>query len=699
MPLLCKRIIFASGHTAVIFCPVECCGVLAPEIIIIINSPLLISMKSAPTVLDNNPYYGVKELELASDLSSATFRLWSPEAEEARVNIYPSGKDSEATEKVCMTRSADGIWVARINRRLTGMFYTFAIKYRGRWLKETPGIWAKTVGINGERAAVIDMSVTDPDGWSEDRGPILPVVTDAVIYELHYRDFSMHPSGGFVNKGKFLALTEDNTHTLSGEKTGIGHLKELGITHVQLMPSFDFNSVDEEAPYPGEYNWGYDPLNYNVPEGSYSSDPWDPALRIREFKMMIKSLHDNGIGVIMDVVYNHTAVSEESNFSLTAPGYFYRYNPDGTYSDASGCGNETASERGAMRRFIVESLAYWATEYHIDGFRIDLMGIHDIDTIREVAGKLRAINPDIILYGEGWTAGPSVYPSVHRAVKENVSRLDGVAIFSDDLRDAVKGDYAKAADRGFVSGKPGLEEAVKAGIVAATSHLQVDFSRGNKSKTAYASSPVQIINYVSCHDDLCLTDKLMLSMPDADESEQMRAARLAQTIIFTSQGIPFMFAGEEIFRSKKGIRNSYKSPDAVNAIDWELKLRNRSQFDYYRELIALRREHPAFRLTTAREISRRIHFDDNEPNSLLVSYTLDTGGTGDRWSMIRIAFNGSKAPQTINVLAEEWLVIADDGEIRAGGLTDPMGKPRRSYGGVVNVAPMSALILALPFDN
>ncbi len=587
-----------------------------------------------------------------------------------------------------MTRGEGGTWVAAVPRQLYGSFYTFSILDNGKWLDETPGVWAKAVGTNGHRAAVIDFAATDPEGWESDKGPAIAHINDAVIYEMHHRDFSVDPSSGIVNKGKFLALTEPSTTSPDGEATGIDHLKELGITHVHILPSYDYNSVDEANLPSNQYNWGYDPYNYNAPEGSYSTNPADPSARIREMKEMVKSLHDNGIGVIMDVVYNHTADNDNSNFSLTAPGYYYRHRPDGSYSDASGCGNETASDRRQMRDFIVNSVKYWAKEYHIDGFRFDLMAIHDIETMNEVAAALKEINPDIFVYGEGWTAGDSPLPVSQRALKENVSKMPQVAVFSDDIRDAVKGHYTDASDRGFATGKPGLEETVKIGIVGATAHPQVDYSKGNNSKFAYASVPTQIINYVSCHDDLMLTDKLRKSMPDASEADRQRAARLAQTIVFTSQGTPFMFAGEEIFRDKKGVHNSYKSPDSINAIDWNLKHVNREQFDYYRELIKLRKEHPAFRMATADQVARHLKFDNvKEPN--LISYSLKDHANGDQWKEIKVVFNGADEAREVKIPRGKWLVIADDGHISASGLAE-------SKGGRMTVAPRSALILALP---
>ncbi|MDE6854784.1 MAG: type I pullulanase [Muribaculaceae bacterium] len=660
---------------------------LAAVIIAASLSPLgLRAQTSMESSYENWPSYQGDDLELKVDNTGTHFTLWSPEADAVKVNIYASDLNTAPIQTLAMTRDKDGLWRVSVPEKLYGKFYTFNVTVNGRELAETPGVWAKAAGTNGMRAAVIDLDSTDPEGWEQDHGPRIDNITDAVIYEMHHRDFSIHPSSGIVHKGKFLALTEPETKSPEGLKTGIDHLKELGVTHVHILPSYDYNSVDEENLQIPQYNWGYDPFNYNLPEGSYSTDPANPSARIKEMKEMIKALHDAGIGVVMDVVYNHTANNDGSNFSLTAPGYYYRHRPDGSYSDASGCGNETASEREQMRNFIVNSVKYWADEYHIDGFRFDLMAIHDTETMNRVVKELKEINPSIFVYGEGWTAGDSPLPVERRALKENVAKMDGVAVFSDDIRDAIKGHYSNAADRGFATGKPGNEETVKIGIVASTAHPQVDYSKGNNSKFAYATAPTQIINYVSCHDDLTLTDKLAKSMTGSTEAERQRAARLAQTIVFTSQGTPFMFAGEEVFRDKKGVHNSYKSPDSINAIDWSLKSHNAEQFEYYRNLIRLRREHPAFRMTTAEDIARNIVFDKvKEPN--VVSYTIRNNANGDTWREIKLVFNGSDTTYTATVPKGNWTVIARDGQLQPDGLGTVKG-------GKLEVSPVSALILA-----
>ena len=633
------------------------------------------------------PTYDGDDLELAIDRNGYHFCLWSPMADSARVNIYKHGQGRNLITTFLLDKDeATGTWRATSTDNLMNRFYTFQIKIGDRWLDETPGVWAKAVGVNGKRAAIIDFAKTNPEGWGDDRGPQVQSITDAVIYEMHHRDFSMHHNSGIVNKGKFVAMLEEGTLSLNDQPTGIDHLKELGITHVHILPSFDYMSVDETQLSSNIYNWGYDPINYNVPDGSYSTNPADPYCRIREMKEMIMALHEAGIGVIMDVVYNHTGITEGSNFELTAPGYYYRQRPDGTYSDASACGNETASDRPQMRNFIVNSVKYWVREYHIDGFRFDLMAIHDTVTMNQAAAAIKEINPSAFIYGEGWMAGSSPLPIEQQALKVNVAKMTGIAVFSDDIRDAVKGHYSNEGDRGFASGKPGNEETVKIGIVASTAHPQVDYSKGNNAKAPYATSPQQIINYVSCHDDLCLTDKLDISMQGSTEDERINTAKLAQTIVFTSQGTPFMFAGEEIFRSKQRVHNSFRSPDSINAIDWNQKEKYRDLFDYYRNLIAMRKAHPAFRLRTADEVARHIKFDETKSDNL-ISYSITGNAGGDTWKEIKLVFNGANEAQTVNIKKDDWTIVAQDGRIDMNGLGT-------THGGSITLPPHTALILA-----
>ncbi|HEY6914650.1 MAG TPA: type I pullulanase, partial [Paludibacter sp.] len=548
---------------------------------------------------DEYPVYEGSDLELIYSPQSCKFRVWAPTASGVKLLLYDNGYEGGAYETIDMKRAEQGTWTLNVDKPLKGKFYTFQVRIGEKWLEETPGAWVKATGVNGKRAAIIDFAETNPSGWENDVRPPLKDFTDITLYEVHVRDFSISPNSGMKNKGKFLAFTERGTKNSAGEATGIDHLKELGITHVHLLPSFDFASIDETKLHEKKYNWGYDPLNYNVPEGSYSTNPNDPVVRIREFKQMVQSLHKSGIRVIMDVVYNHTAVGKGSHLDLLAPGYFYRINADSTWSNASGCGNETASERGMMRKLMIESVVYWATEYHVDGFRFDLMGIHDIETMNEIRAALDKIDPTIFIYGEGWTAAASPLAEAKRAVKKNAKQLNNIAVFSDDIRDAIKGSWMHAEIPGFVSGIDSLEESIRFGVVGATQHPHVDYTKLIYSKAPYVNNPTQIINYVSCHDDMCLVDKLKESKPaDATDDELVRFNKLAQTIVYTSQGVPFMYAGEELYRNKKGIHNTYQSPDSVNQIDWNFKTTHKDILDYYKGLIALRKGHSAFRIPT-----------------------------------------------------------------------------------------------------
>lgn len=651
---------------------------------------LMTSCQTTPVTegdYNNYPAYKGDDLEMTVDANSTNFTLWSPTADSAMVRIYDNGLDGSPIEVRYMERkSQQEPWRATFDTALYGKFYTFSIHHNGAWLDETPGAYARATGVNGRRAAIIDFATTNPEGWENDVRPTLNQFTDIIIYEMHHRDFSIHASAGNQYPGKFLALTQAGTQSPQGQMTGLDHLKELGITHVHILPSYDYGSVDESRPDSAQYNWGYDPVNYNVPEGSYSTNAFDPATRIREMKQMVQTLHQNGIRVILDVVYNHTYINDGSNFSLTTPGYYYRHNEDGSYADASACGNEVASEREMVRDYIINSVKYWAEEYHLDGFRFDLMGMIDIETMKAVRAALDEIDPTIFIYGEGWAAAAPVIPNEECAMKANAHLMPGVAVFSDDLRDGVKGHFSQATGRGFATGELGCEESVKFGIVGAIQHPQINYELVNYSKAPYTLNPTQVINYVSCHDDMCLTDKLRASMPDADEKTLQRYARLAQTIVFTSQGIPFMFTGEEIFRDKKGVHNSYCSPDEINAIDWSLKQSNREQFDYYRNLIQLRKSHPAFRLTTAEEVCKHLSFIENTPEQV-VAYTLNDNAGGDEWQQIVVAFNGSNAAAEIEIPEGQWMVIANDGKIDLQGSV-------KIEGNKAIVAPSAALILA-----
>lgn len=636
---------------------------------------------------DKYPCYDGNDLELVYTPEQSVFTLWAPSADRVRLNLYPAGEGEEKEEQLDMDMAEDGTWRINIDRDLKGSFYTFQIEKNGKWLNETPGIWAKAVGINGNRAAVIDWNETNPEGWESDRSPELKMYSDIILYELHHRDFSIAPDSGIENKGKFLALTETGTKTPEGEATGLDHLKELGVTHIHILPSFDFATVDETKLDENHYNWGYDPKNYNVPDGSYSTDPANPVVRIREFKEMVKSLHQNGFRIVLDVVYNHTASTDHSNFDLTVPGYFYRQNADGSYSNASGCGNETASEREMVRHYIIESVKFWAREYHIDGFRFDLMGIHDIETMNHLRSGLLEIDPTIFVYGEGWVAADSPLPFEQRAVKENVGQMEGIGVFNDEFRDGLKGSTFDEQEPGYASGNiNGHFEPVKYGIVGGTDHPQVDYGGLLYCNAPYAGAPSQMINFVSCHDGYTLVDKLKLSVQgDHAADELIPIDKLVHTVLLTAQGIPFIRSGEEIMQDKQGEPNSYKSPDSINRIDWSLKAKNREVFDFIRGLIALRKAHPAFRIPTVEGLQQWLRFMDTG-DSGVIAYTLGEYANNDEWKEILVAYNGNRHEVEIGIPEGEWNVVCRNGQI------DPEGKDRLP-GGSVKIAASSALIL------
>lgn len=636
---------------------------------------------------DKYPSYYGSDLELVYTPEQSVFTLWAPSADRVRLNLYASGEGGDPEEHVEMEKAGYGTWRIHIDRDLKGSFYTFQIEKNGKWLNETPGIWAKAVGINGNRAAVIDWNETNPDGWKSDRSPELKMYSDIILYELHHRDFSIAPDSGIENKGKFLALTETGTKTPEGEATGLDHLKELGVTHIHILPSFDFATVDETRLDENHYNWGYDPKNYNVPDGSYSTDPANPVVRIREFKEMVKSLHQNGFRIVLDVVYNHTASTDHSNFDLTVPGYFYRQNADGSYSNASGCGNETASEREMVRHYIIESVKFWAREYHIDGFRFDLMGIHDIETMNRLRSELLEIDPTIFVYGEGWVAADSPLPFEQRAVKENVGQMEGIGVFNDEFRDGLKGSTFDEQEPGYASGNiNGHFEPVKYGIVGGTDHPQVDYGGLLYCNAPYAGAPSQMINFVSCHDGYTLVDKLKLSVQgDHATDELIPIDKLVHTVLLTAQGIPFIRSGEEIMQDKQGEPNSYKSPDSINRIDWSLKAKNREVFDFIRGLIALRKAHPAFRIPTVEGLQQWLRFMDTG-DSGVIAYTLGEYANNDEWKEILVAYNGNRHEAEIGIPEGEWNVVCRNGQI------DPEGKDRLP-GGSVKIAASSALIL------
>ncbi|KSA11606.1 pullulanase precursor [Maribacter dokdonensis DSW-8] len=587
---------------------------------------------SYPTPVDEN-------LWITYGKNSTSFKLWSPNAEEVILRLFKKGNDVEAFEIYPLKKSTTGVWHIAVQGDLNGTYYTYQVKHNNKWLNETPGIYAKAVGVNGNRAMVTNMESTNPIGWHNDRSPLLKQPNEAIIYELHVRDMTIHPQSGSFYPGKYLGITEKGTTGNNNVSTGIDHLKELGITHVHLLPTFDHYAIDETNLNTPQFNWGYDPNNYNVPEGSFSTDPFNAEVRIREFKQMIKAFHDNGIGVIMDVVYNHTGRTDTSNFNLEVPGYYYRHWQDGSYSDAAACGNETASERSMMRKFMIESVTYWTKEYHIDGFRFDLMGIHDIETMNNVADAVLKLNPDALLYGEGWTAGDSPLPEEKRALKKHMQQLPKIAAFNDDLRDGLKGSVFDDQSLGFVSGAKNKQESIKFGIVGAIQHPDVNYNSINYSNTPWTNEPWQSINYVSCHDNHTLFDKLKISRPDADVETLITMDKLANAIVLTSQGTPFLHAGAEMLRTKNEEHNSYNLPDSINQINWNWKIEYQEVFKYYKNLIRLRKEHPAFHIANAKEVREKVKFQ--QTNDSLVSFIIDHNANNDNWQKILVIYNAS----------------------------------------------------------
>ena len=630
------------------------------------------SVKKEYTSFEEYPIPEGKLVEMEYSPIETKFTLWAPTAEEVRVLLYDSGNEGSAYQTLSLEMGEDGIWNTSIKEDLKGKFYTFNVKVNGKWLGDTPGIMAKAVGVNGKRAAVIDLRSTDPEGWANDVRPLLKDYADIIVYEMHHRDFSLDSVSGIRNKGKFLALTELGTTTSQGEKTGIDHLKELGVTHVHILPSYDYASVDGSKPDKAQYNWGYDPQNYNVPDGSYSTDPYKPDVRIKEFKQMVQALHKAGIRVVLDVVYNHTFNTEESNFERTVPGYFYRQTKDGKPANGSGCGNETASDRAMMRKYMVESVLYWINEYHIDGFRFDLMGIHDIETMNEIRAAVDKIDPSIFIYGEGWAASAPQLDQEELAMKANIYKMPRIAAFSDEMRDGLRGGWDDDRKGAFLIGQPGHEMSIKFGLVGAVKHPQVINDSVNYSKEPWALQPTQMISYVSCHDDMCLADRLKATMPDATDEERASLHKLAESFVFTSQGVPFIFAGDEMMRDKKGIHNSYNSPDSINTIDWRNKTIHHDVFDYVRELIALRKNHPAFRMGDADKVRQYMEFLPVE-GSNLVAFILKDNANGDSWKNIIVAFNSRKEPAKLSIPTGRYTIVCKDGKIKQSGMGQVSG--------------------------
>lgn len=613
------------------------------------------------------------------------FKVWAPEAESVKLNLYKQGEGDNLIEQHIMKKSANGTYVFEKQGDCNGIYYTYTVVNHGE-KQEAVDPYTKAAGVNGQRGMVINLAKTNPQGFELDGYRNPEHITDAIIYEGSVRDFTMDESSGVFHNGKFLGLTEANTTNHFGEATALDYISDLGITHVQILPAFDFETVDEKN-QKAQYNWGYDPDNYNVPEGSYAVSPYDGAVRIQEMKQMVLALHSRGIGVIMDVVFNHTYRRDDSNLQKIVPDYYYRSDENG-YTNGSGCGNEVASDRPMAQKLIVDSLIYWAKEYHIDGFRFDLMGVLDIDTMNVIAERLKEIRPDIYLYGEGWNGGPSSLAEEKRAFKASAKKMPGIGMFNDDIRDTIKGSVFYDDHLGFVNGGTHLENALRYGITGAVAHPQVDYDAyGSKP---WAKEPGQSINYVSCHDNYTLWDKLSVSCPEASEEKKKAMNRLCAAIVFTSQGVPFIQAGEEFLRSKplpekKGFaENSYNMPDAVNSIKWDNIHEYPDMIAYYKGLMALRKAHPVFRMQSEAEMTQNLCFLLDTPENV-VAYLLKGKGADDTPENILVIFNGNDEEILYNLPEGKWKILVDDKTAGADG--------KKIISEKADVEPLSALVL------
>jgi len=600
--------------------------------------------------------------------------------------LFTTGHQPETPRVLSMKRDSKGTWLLNVAGDLRNQYYRYRLLHPGRTdAVEAVDPYAVAVGANGDRAMIVDLRDTDPEQWSADKRPAPLRATDAVIYEAHVRDFTIHRSSGSACPGTYLGFGECGARGPGNVKTGVDHLVELGVTHVHLLPIADFASIDETS-RKKQYNWGYDPKNYNVPEGSYATDPYDGRVRVREFKQMVQSLHEAGLHVVLDVVYNHTYHAVDSHLNHLVPGYYYRQNAEGGFSNGSGCGNETASDRTMVRKMMVDSLVHWVKEYHVDGFRFDLMGLHDLETMALIRKTLDGIAPGLLLYGEGWTGGDSPLPYERRAMKPNVSQLRHIAAFNDTLRDAIKGHVAEHHQGGFVQGVAGLEERLKTGLTASVRHPQIDVTGRDLWNSHWAKEPWHCVSYASCHDNHTLWDKIKLTTPGRSDAERLQMYKLAAAIVMTSQGIAFMHAGEELVRTKKGHENSYNLPDAINAIDWKRKVDHVDVFNYYRGLIALRKAHPALHMPGAAMIRKHLAFLPM-PSAGMVGFCIDGAGVGDPAQWIVVLLNATGSRQTVQLPEKGWNVLVDGA--KAG--VKPL---RRIKTDLAEVEPRSALVLA-----
>lgn len=628
-------------------------------------------------------HYAGRDLGVRPSRTATSFRVWAPTARSVALLLFETGHKSETPRVISMARAAKGTWTAAMKGDLRNQYYRYRLVHPGQPAPvEAVDPYAVATGANGERAMILDLRDTDPPGWARDAKPPFADPVDAVIYELHVRDFTIHPSAGSRFPGTYLGVAARGTKGPGGIRTGADHLRELGITHVHLLPVADYAGVDETKPG-RQYNWGYNPENYNVPEGSYASDPCDGRVRVREFKRMVQGLHKAGLRVVLDVVYNHTYHGGDSHFHRLVPGYYHRQDAAGGFSNGSGCGNEVASDRSMVRKLMLDSLVYWATEYHVDGFRFDLMGLHDLETMRQIRRAMDKIDPSILLYGEGWTGGDSPLPADQRAMKTNVGRLVRIAAFNDTIRDAIKGPVSEHLKGGFIQGAAGFEERLKTGIAASVAHPQIAYPAGDLWHGPWAKQPHHCVSYDSCHDNHTLWDKLGLTSKGLKVADRLAMNRLAAAIVLTSQGIAFLHAGEEMARSKKGHENSYNLPDTVNAMDWRRKEKYAGLVAYYCGLIALRKAHPAFRLKTAADIRRGLAFL-NMPAPNMVGYVLQSPAGG---TLFAVVLNASANSQTVQLPAAGWRVLVDG---RKAGVKTL----RRISGAACEIPARSALVLA-----